>query len=356
MRIVYFGSFQHYSALILESLIASPDIEVVGVVTTSPMPVGRKQIITKTPVHLLAESHHLPIYTPNTLSASPANDARSRTPLAGVEDVDLRDVMNDSPHYFITAGYGKILPEKWLNYPSKGSLNLHFSLLPAYRGANPAEWAIMCGETKTGISLITMSDKLDGGDIIAQSEIPIDPTDTRETLYEKLYTLGAEKLPEWILNRGNWKLEIQSHSPTPYAALLKRDDGFLPWTTITKALQGQTLKVDDFPSKHLQRALMYHLSSDGLQSEHAQPDAFRQPSMRDWKPSIETFIYNLPRALATYPSLWTIVSTTRGDKRMKILSFIQTSRKSQVANLSLGIVQLEGGQPALFNQIKNLIK
>ncbi len=351
MRIVFFGSFQHYSALILKSLIDHPDIDVVGVITTPPMPVGRKQIITKTPVHLLAEQHSIPVHTPSQLpndenlcrqlffatqgsEAEPVEAEGSR-----VESKNNDEQIEKRPDYFITAGYGKILPESWLNYPKLGSLNLHFSLLPAYRGANPAEWAIMCGETITGITLMKMSDKLDGGDIIAQSEIPITNQDTRETLYEKLYTLGAEKLPEWLCELcRHVDLTTQPKlSPTPYAALLKRDDGFIPWT----AIQNLSPKLEDFPSKHLQKALNYcscrhvDLTTQGSEGSRVESKTYVE----------RMFLCRLPRALAGYPSLWTIVNTSKGEKRMKIISFEPYI-----------IVQLEGGQPTHFNQIKNQIK
>ena len=91
MNLIFFGSFQHYSAMILQSLITDHRFMITGVVTTPPALVGRKQILTKTPVHILAEQHHIPVFTPEKLEASMlSNDARSRTPLAGVEDVDLR--------------------------------------------------------------------------------------------------------------------------------------------------------------------------------------------------------------------------------------------------------------------------
>ncbi|HWS23541.1 MAG TPA: methionyl-tRNA formyltransferase, partial [Anaerolineales bacterium] len=334
----FFGSFQHYSALILQSLINTKEINVVSVVTTPPMPTGRKQIITKTPVHTLANQYSIPVLTPENLLNKPALPTIPK------------------PDFFITAGYGKIFPKSWLNYPKHDSLNLHFSLLPNYRGANPAEWAIMCGESKTGITLIKMNSKLDGGDIVEQRELPITATDTRKTLYQKLYELGAKELPDMVIR---YHQRIQKNqfacqqslapksqpakSPTPYAALLKRNDGYLPWSTIQKFLKKQSLEPSDFPSKHFQNALMYYLERNGLQSEHAQPNAFRQSIMQDYKPSIEKFISNLPRALADYPSLWTIVSTKKGDKRMKILKFKPLT------------VQIEGKQPSLFNQIKNQI-
>jgi methionyl-tRNA formyltransferase len=302
MNIVFFGSFQHYSALILQSLIDSKNIHVTGVVTTPPMPVGRKQIITKTPVHTLAEKYNIPVFTPKNL----------HQPLQTFTNLD------EPPDFFLIAGYGKILPESWLNYPKFGSLNLHFSLLPKYRGANPTEWAIMCGETNTGITLINMTSKLDGGDILAQAEIPITPTDTRETLYQKLYELGAKFLPQW-LQSPLAPPKSQGKAETPYAALLKRNDGFLPWSTIQKYLKKQDLEPSDFTSKHLQKAFEYSATD----TKH--------------------FIRRLPRALTGYPSLWTIIPTSKGDKRMKILNFTPFT------------VQVEGKQPSLFNQVKNQI-
>ena len=98
------------------------------------------------------------------------------TKLLRLDDTSLKQLTSKSVDFFLTAGYGKILPQSWLTFPKNGSLNLHFSLLPAYRGANPAEWAIMIGEKRTGITLMQMNQKLDGGDIIEQRELPISST------------------------------------------------------------------------------------------------------------------------------------------------------------------------------------
>jgi methionyl-tRNA formyltransferase len=168
----------------------------------------------------------------------------------------------------------------------------------------------MCGETETGITLMKMDEGLDTGDIIAQSKISIESSDTRETIYEKLYRLGAQELPQWLNSLetlGPWR--AQASFTGPYAALLKRDDGYIPWNI----LQGDSLKIENIPSKHLQIA---------FKNNH-------------------NLLQVLPRALAGFPTLWTIVPTTKGDKRMKILSFEPY------------IVQIEGQQPSHFKQIKN---
>lgn len=331
MNIVFFGSFQHYSAQVLESLINTPEINVVGVVTTPPMPVGRKQIITKTPVHILAEQHNISVITPESLTSLSPNNAHSGKP--GVD-------------FFVTAGYGKILPQQWLDYPKFDSLNLHFSLLPKFRGANPAEWALMLGETTTGITLMKMNQGLDKGDIIAQKEISITDKDTRETIYQRLYELGAKELPQMLQKYYAWKQKQDfacqqslapqpqpDKSPTPYAALLKRDDGFIPWATLEKAMQGKNLETADFPSNNFQKAIKFLMTKS---------ESF----------NMQSYLQRLPRALAGYPSLWTVVQTLKGEKRMKILSF---SLVPHTSHLVPHTIQLEGKESALWNQIKNQI-
>jgi methionyl-tRNA formyltransferase len=143
------------------------------------------------------------------------------------------------------------------------------------------------------------------------------------------------------------KITVQKQpkvSPTPYAALLKRDDGFLPWSTITKSLQGQTLQADDFPNKHMLKAIFFS-ESKVLSAEPDPADAAGSRALQNFdSKKFSLFLSRLPRAFATYPSLWTIVSTTKGDKRMKILSF------------SPFMVQIEGGQPTVYHQIKNQLK
>ena len=304
LKILFFGSFQHYSALILDALVQDKNLNVIGVVTTPPKPAGRKQELKKTEVQLYAEQHQLPIFTPESLkSTSPSS------------------IINTPFELIVTAGYGKILPKSWMQAPKFGALNLHFSLLPKYRGANPAEWAILMGETETGITLIEMSEKLDAGGILAQAKIPIYNSDTRETLYQKLYELGAQKLPFWLINYLNYKnhsiIQSFSHeltlppvaqplaSPTPYAKRLKREDGFIDWKKINDAL-----------------------NSNQKTSE---------------------IITRSVRALSDFPGVWTLVPTKSGEKRMKILS-CEMNRDDK---LELKRVQFEGQNEATWNQVKN---
>ncbi len=145
--LVFFGSFQHYSTKILKSIVESNSANVLAVVTTPN---------ADNPTTNYAKSVGLPVLTPKILH-SPFSILHSK------KSVD----------FFVVAGYGNILPQAWLDYPKIAPLNLHFSLLPKYRGANPAEWAILSGERRTGVTLIKMDAGLDTGPIIAQQSLPI---------------------------------------------------------------------------------------------------------------------------------------------------------------------------------------
>lgn len=320
MNIVFFGSFLHYSALILDALRQAPSVTIKAVVTTPPQPAGRKQALKKTEVQELAEVYGLPVYAPEKL------DETSLDELDALLEADDHVV-------FVTAGYGKLLPNSWLAHPQLGALNLHFSLLPAYRGANPAEWALLRGETKTGVTLIEMSPEFDTGKIVSQAEVPIEDTDTRETVYEKLYTLGGQVLPEMLEKYVTGSLtpvDQPTTSPTPYAKRLTRDDGFIAWGAFEDALAGRPVSAH-YLSKQLQE-IAHHVYEP-----------------LEYLPL--EFLERAVRALVGFPGVWTIIPTAKGDKRMKVLAV-----RVEGQMLKLDKVQLEGQQPAAWNQVKNVTK
>lgn len=337
-RLIFFGSFQHYSAIILEQLIQSSELELVGVVTTPPQPTGKSKALQPNPTHLLAEKYHIPVRTPELLSDE--------------ELTHLQTAWGDID-YFVTAGYGKLLPDAWLNAPHLGALNLHFSLLPKLRGANPAEWALLLDERELGVTMIEMSPEFDTGTMIAQAGLTITHTDTRETLYEKLYTLGGDVLPEMVsvyhsfrtgeprtIPTSNAQSSLtkpvptfmlppisQPPSPTPYAKKLSREDGFIAWTAVSRLIQGETANTSQ-----LSPTLEFILEYLGA-------------------PLTAAFVERATRALAGFPSLWTLIPTSKGEKRMKLIvcSVAQNSR------LILEKVQIEGQGVALWNQVKNVL-
>lgn len=205
MNIVFFGSFQTYSVQVLEKL--QKHFSVSAVVTTPPKPAGRHMELQKTAVALFAEKHTIPLFPLESLETIPNN--------------------LEQPDFLVVAGYGKLIPPIWLDFPKKMAINMHPSLLPAYRGAFPAEWALLHSEKETGATLVKMSSEFDKGGLIAQKSIPIASTDTRQTLYKKLYDIGSDLLVETLPKK-------ITPRPQPvgdffYARKLTRQDGFVPW-------------------------------------------------------------------------------------------------------------------------------
>jgi methionyl-tRNA formyltransferase len=328
-KIVFFGSFQDYSALILQGLLQSDVVSVVAIVTTPPFTAPKTGEVLKNPVHELADVHALPVFTPDTLDENSL--AEVLAPSTGCD-------------FFVTAGYGKLLPTSWLQAPPRGALNLHFSLLPKYRGANPAEWALLLNEKETGVTLIEMSPEFDTGYIIAQASLDITTNETRETLYHRLYTLGAQVLPPMLSAYAGYQHQQeqaesaadityflpprpQPPSPTPYAKRFKREDAFISWPTLWSAMTGVSQTPAEYGQLLNQAAQVAHSAS----------------------PTI--FIERAVRALAGFPAVWTLIPTVKGQKRMKVLQVHLSPEK----RLVLDTVQIEGQQPASWNQIKNQV-
>lgn len=315
ISVLFLGSFLEYSATVLQALHNAPELKIVGVVTTPPKPAGRKKILKKTHVHQLAEQLDLTVFSPEKLTEESLQQ--------------LLDQLGEPPQILLTAGYGKLLPASWLEFPTVGSLNLHFSLLPAYRGANPAEWALLKGETETGVSVITMAAEFDTGGVISRASYTITPQDTRESVYDELYTLGGEILPQVIVDFVDGVLDIEpqpKQSPTPYAKRFNRDDSFIDWQAITSLMEGKTAATD-LVSPLLTTALY----PDG---ESRVITAFD--------------VERATRGLAGFPGLWTNINTTKGVKRMKILE-----TDEQDGKLILKKVQIAGQDAAQWNQVKN---
>lgn len=152
--------------------------DILCVVTQPDRPVGRKHRISQSPVKQAAVANHLPVFQPEKLSGSP----------------EMQRVIDFHPDLIVTAAYGQFLPTKMLNAIKIAAVNVHGSLLPKYRGGAPVQYAIMNGDSETGISLIYMVKKMDAGDILAQKAVPIQPDDDTETMFDKLSIVGRDLL------------------------------------------------------------------------------------------------------------------------------------------------------------------
>lgn len=254
MKVVFFGSSQ-YCLPVLDAL--RKNFDLAQVITRPDRPVGRKQILTPSPTKTWAKKNNIPVTTELSVDCNLA----------------------------IVADYGKIIPPEVFNRPRLGAFNIHFSLLPKWRGASPVQAALLANEKSTGITIFKIEKTLDTGPILWQKEYPIEPTDTAETIYNRLFSQAARELPNIDFTS---PLRPQTGKPT-FCKLLTRDDGFVPAADLAKP---QT--------------------------------------------------YNVYRAMYPWPGLWTLRKAQGKLKRMKILKCHLNDDK-----LVLDEIQFEGEKPKL---------
>ncbi|MBD5397994.1 methionyl-tRNA formyltransferase [bacterium] len=179
MNIVFMGT-PDFSVPALLNLINN--YNVIGVYTKEPKPQGRKMILTKSPVNITAEKFNIPVFTPKNFK----------------KEETVEQLKNLHPDIIIVAAYGIILPQTVLDIPSLGCINIHASLLPNLRGANPIQRSILNGDSKTGITIMKMDAGMDTGDMLLKEEIEIDDNITYGDLENKMSELGAKMILEYL--------------------------------------------------------------------------------------------------------------------------------------------------------------
>ena len=234
MRLVFMGTPDFASAS-LEALLRSND-SVVGIVTQPDRPKGRGQTLTPSPVKLLAQQVQIPLLQPLKMK-----DPEFLHALAGWK-----------PDMIAVAAFGRILPPVILTLPPLGCINVHGSLLPKYRGAAPIQWAIINGETETGITTMLMDEGMDTGAILLQEAIPITTHETSGTLAPQLAELGGKLLVETIarLKAGTLVPQPQDTSRATLAPLLKKEDGAIDWTLPAMALANRVRGLSPWPGAY----------------------------------------------------------------------------------------------------------
>ena len=187
------------------------------VVTQPDKPRGRGLELSYSPVKKAVLELELPLAQPDKIR----NNQEFQSQLASLR-----------PDAIIVVGYGRIIPKWMIDLPPLGNLNLHASLLPKYRGAAPIQWAIASGETTTGVTTMRIDEGLDTGDILLQSEMPINNEDTAETLAPRLAQIGAELMIETLrgLRAGTVIAKPQDHSKASLAPILKKEDGLIEFS------------------------------------------------------------------------------------------------------------------------------
>ena len=221
LKIIFAGT-PDFAAKHLEVLLNSP-YQVVGVFTQPDRPAGRGKKLMPSPVKVLAEAHGLPVFQPESL--------RNAEQQQLVADLNA-DVM-------VVVAYGLILPANVLEMPKLGCLNVHGSLLPAWRGAAPIQRALWAGDTQTGVTIMQMDVGLDTGDMLLKVSCPILPQDTSASLYDKLAELGPQALLESLhqLSQNTLVPEKQDDSLATYAHKLSKEEARIDWNLPAMTLE-----------------------------------------------------------------------------------------------------------------------
>lgn len=213
MRIVFMGT-PDIAASCLEALYAAGH-DICAVYTRRDKPVGRKQVLTPPPVKQVALAHGTPVFQPRTLRD-------------GGENANLQAL---APDLIVVVAYGCILPQAVLDIPKFGCINLHVSLLPKYRGSAPVQWAVLNGDTETGVSIQQMDAGLDTGDVLVCEKVAIGPEETSGELFDRVTAVGARVLCETLprIAAGTLTPTPQDHAAATLAPMLTKELAQFRW-------------------------------------------------------------------------------------------------------------------------------
>lgn len=232
MRILFMGT-PDFAVPSLEALIGAGH-ELCGVFTQPDKPKNRGMKLLPTPVKVCALSHEIPVFQPVKL--------RDGTALEQIREL--------APELIVVAAYGRILPKEILDYPVKGCINVHSSILPKYRGAAPINWAILNGDQVTGVTIMHMAEALDAGDMIAQAETEIQPDETAPELTVRLADIGAELLVQTVssIEAGTASRTPQDESQVSLAPMLDKGLSPMDFSKSAQALHDQVRGLIPWPA------------------------------------------------------------------------------------------------------------
>jgi len=231
MRVVFFGSPKSALPSFQKILEAGHTIELI--ITQPDRPSGRGKRLSYSPVKQQALAEGIPLYQTGRIRKDPE----------AVET--LRAI---KPDLNVVVAYGQIIPGSIIYLPRFNSINLHFSLLPKFRGASPVQWAILAGEKTTGLTVFELNEKMDEGKILAQKEVEIQPDETAMGLERRLAVIGAELLVKTIARIQDIEPWEQDHTKASFAPLIKKTDGQINWTKKALFIERQIRAFTPWPS------------------------------------------------------------------------------------------------------------
>src|ERR1043165_6247417 len=254
MRIVFMGTPQ--AAVPTLQRCVEDGHEVVAVWTQPDKPSGRGNKVAFSPVKEFAVAHGLNVIQPARIK----NDEAKQ--LFASHDADVA----------VVVAYGRILPDEFLRAPRRGCINVHFSLLPLYRGAAPANWAIVNGETETGVTTMFIEPALDTGPILMQSKTEIGAKETAPELMQRLAAIGAELLGETLARLDDLTPRPQHDRDATFAPILKKEDGLIDWSESAFAIECRVRGFQPWPNAYSS------FNSKGLTIWSAEPIASSNPT------------------------------------------------------------------------------
>ena len=357
-RIVFFGT-PAYSLIVLNRLYDA-GFPILAVVTKQAQPVGRKQEFMATPVAAWADARSVPVFTPDVASGKPwqfANAAQL-----------TQDIVNLKPDLLVVADYAQKIPAQLLAQIPAGGLNVHPSLLPKYRGPAPVPWALVNGETETGVSIVTLAEEFDSGTVIAQEKESILSTDTTHSLLTRLFEKGAKLLVDTIpayghtelasaspalnhgipkpastrldsarLARGEQVRDDINHPMLSYTPRLTRNHGFIPWKLVQAAMRGESFS--SLVMKQWNNVTIVKAFLDRKDTNYTSTP-------------VAVLLDRAFRAFHSWPGIWSKITVNGEEKRVKLLQV----HLEKPTILSLDEIQLEGKQPIRGKDVVNFLR
>jgi methionyl-tRNA formyltransferase len=257
MKVVCCGTPQ-FAVPTLKCLLTQPEFEIAAVVTQPDRPSGRGMQVSFSPVKEAALAAGVPVHQPEKIRSPESQELLQRI----------------APDVIVIIAYGQIIPARLLPIPKFGWINLHASLLPKYRGAAPINWAIVNGETRTGLTTMRIDAGMDTGDMLLQTEMVIDPRETTPELAARMAEAGAPLMVDTLkgVAAGTLAPRPQDHTEATYAPLLKKEDGRIDWSRPATEIYNRMRGLTPWPGAYTTfRERTCHILAEPVSNEQQEP-------------------------------------------------------------------------------------
>jgi len=259
MRVIFCGT-PLFAVPTLKHLLAETDFQVIGAITQPDRARGRGLGVSFSPVKETAIAAGIPVHQPEKIRA-----------------LEVQELLQKlAPDVMVIIAYGQIIPARLLTVPKLGWINLHASLLPKYRGAAPINWAIVHGETRTGVTTMRIDASMDTGEILLQKEMDIGPAETAPELAARMSELGAPLMAETLRGVADASIvpRAQAHEFASNAPMLKKEDGRINWTHTSQEIFNRIRGFAPWPGAYTSfRGQSCHIWGEAASNEFREPDA-----------------------------------------------------------------------------------